>query len=87
MLDVAGPTQVFTGASELAGGAEAQPYTMRLVAPGAGSVRATSGLSLATAPLGAAAGPLDMLIAGGQRDEKRSSASRGAKVPGVQYRE
>jgi len=72
MLDVAGPTQVFTAANELAGEAEAPLYTMRLVAPRAGSVQATSGLSLATAPLGAPAAALDTLIVAGGKGVMRA---------------
>jgi transcriptional regulator GlxA family with amidase domain len=72
MLDVAGPTQVFTGANELAGEAETRLYTIRLVAPGAGSVSATSGLLLATAPLGAAAEPLDTLVVAGGKGVMRA---------------
>jgi len=68
LLDVAGPVQVFTAANELSAKAAAQaPYAIRVVAPKGAQVRATSGLTFATAPLPDPAEPLDTLIvAGGQ---------------------
>jgi transcriptional regulator GlxA family with amidase domain len=68
LLDVAGPIQVFTAANELTPkvGTRA-PYAIRVVAPKGAQVRATSGLTFATAPLPDAAELLDTLIvAGGQ---------------------
>ena len=68
LLDVAGPIQVFTAANEqTAKGRAPAPYTIRVIAPDGAQIRATSGLTFATAPLPGIAEPLDTLIvAGGQ---------------------
>jgi transcriptional regulator GlxA family with amidase domain len=68
LLDVAGPTQVFTAANDQAAkGSEPAPYAIRVVAPDGAQIRATSGLTFATEPLPDPAEPLDTLIvAGGQ---------------------
>jgi transcriptional regulator GlxA family with amidase domain len=68
LLDLAGATQVFTAANELAiKAASLPPYELRIVAPGGGSVRATSGLAFSATPLGPGDDPLDTLIVvGGQ---------------------
>ncbi len=68
LLDVAGATQVFVAANEHAAKAGLPPpYSVRVIAPSGALVRATSGVSLATAPLPDAAAPLDtLLVAGGQ---------------------
>src|ERR1700735_3330840 len=52
MLDVAGPTQVFTAANERATSPHARlPYQMRVIAPEGAEIRATSGLAFPTGPL------------------------------------
>jgi transcriptional regulator GlxA family with amidase domain len=62
MLDVAGPAEVFDGASQLTGGA----YQVRLATPGGREVRAGSGLRLgADLALESARGPLDTLVVAG----------------------
>jgi transcriptional regulator GlxA family with amidase domain len=68
MLDVAGPIQVFTAASERATSPHGRlPYETRVVAPEGAEIRATAGLAFATEPLPDPAEPLDTLIvAGGQ---------------------
>jgi transcriptional regulator GlxA family with amidase domain len=67
-LDLAGATQVFASANEISlKGGMRQPYLLRLVAPEGAQVRATSGISVSTAPLPTAGEPLDTLIVvGGQ---------------------
>jgi transcriptional regulator GlxA family with amidase domain len=67
LLDVTGPLQVFATANDLATKAGATaPYAVRVVAKGGGSVTASAGLRIATAPLprhGTA--PDTLMIAGG----------------------
>ena len=71
LLDVTGPVQVFASANDVvadAGGA--QPYRLRLVAPGGQSVTASAGVALAAGPLSASGEPLDtLLVAGGEGAE------------------
>jgi len=77
LLDVAGPTQVFTAANDQTDkGAAPAPYTIRVVAPDGAQIRATSGLTFATESLPDPTEPLDTLIvAGGQ------GVMRAAKDP------
>jgi transcriptional regulator GlxA family with amidase domain len=66
VLDVTGPVQVFATANDFvsaAGGA--QPYRLRLVAPGGGGVTATAGVGLAAGPLSRRGEALDTLIVAG----------------------
>jgi transcriptional regulator GlxA family with amidase domain len=67
LLDVTGPLQVFASAKDIVGqDGGADPYQVRVVAKGGGSVRSTAGLGITTAPLPSNDGPVDtLLIAGG----------------------
>lgn len=63
LLDFAGALQVFTTASDLvseAGGA--RPYIAQTVSSAGGLIRTSSGLSVDTATLDEAAGPIDTLV-------------------------
>jgi len=68
LLDVTGPVQVFASANDLtavAGGA--RPYELRVVAQGGENVTASSGVTLAAAPLTKPGEVLDtLLVAGGE---------------------
>ena len=68
LLDVTGPVQVFASANDLtavAGGA--RPYERRVVAQGGENVTASSGVTLAAAPLTKPGEVLDtLLVAGGE---------------------
>jgi transcriptional regulator GlxA family with amidase domain len=68
LLDVTGPVQVFASANDLtavAGGA--RPYEFRVVTPGGENVTASSGVTLAAAPLTNPGEVLDtLLVAGGE---------------------
>jgi transcriptional regulator GlxA family with amidase domain len=68
LLDVTGPVQVFATANDLiavAGGA--RPYELRVVAQGGENVTASSGVTLAAAPLTKLSEVLDtLLVAGGE---------------------
>ena len=68
LLDVTGPVQVFSSANTfMARAGDAPPYTIRIVAPGGGSVAATAGVTLAVEPLSPVDAELDTLvIAGGE---------------------
>ncbi|MGI9332700.1 MAG: GlxA family transcriptional regulator [Gammaproteobacteria bacterium] len=50
LLDLTGPLQVFATANELAGQSRRQPYRVRVVSRGGGSVTTAAGLSVATEP-------------------------------------
>lgn len=64
LLDVAGPLQVFATANERLG-LPAEPYAPRVVAPGSGSLPASSGLGLLALPLPRVDAPVDTLIVAG----------------------
>ena len=68
MLDVTGPLQVFATANDITvERGHAPPYRVRVVAEAGRAVTASSGVALATEPLGPAGEALDtLLIAGGQ---------------------
>ena len=75
LLDVTGPLQVLASANEhVAGSGGVPPYAVAIVAQGGGSVTASAGVGLATAPLPPAAAPVDtLMIAGGQGVEAASA--------------
>ncbi|MFC6790998.1 GlxA family transcriptional regulator [Methylobacterium komagatae] len=64
LLDVAGPLQVFATANERLG-RPTEPYAPRVVAPGSGSLPASSGLGLLALPLPGVDAPVDTLIVAG----------------------
>jgi transcriptional regulator GlxA family with amidase domain len=91
-LDVTGPTEVFSIAGRLAD----EPYSVELVAPGAGPIRTNSGLTLLPERAAASVrGPIDTLVvAGGSGVEKaicderlvrwvRRAAARSRRVASV----
>jgi transcriptional regulator GlxA family with amidase domain len=75
LLDVTGPLQVFASANDhVAGSGGVPPYAFSIVAQDGGSVTASAGVGLATAPLPPAAAPVDtLIIAGGQGVEAASA--------------
>ena len=68
LLDLAGASQVFVAANEIATkNSMSAPYRLRVVATGGPGVRATSGLFLTTEPLSVAEDvPDTLLVVGGQ---------------------
>lgn len=97
-LDVAGPYEVFAGATALVTSRDPDavpPYTVCLVSRRGGAVSAESGLPLGTAGLDVADGPIDtLLLAGGfgvfeaRRDQElvdwvREAADRARRVATV----
>lgn len=68
LLDLAGATQVFAAANEIAGKTGMPtPYGLRVIAPEGGQVRSTSGLAFATLPLPTGEGlPDTLIVVGGQ---------------------
>ncbi|MGU3537536.1 GlxA family transcriptional regulator [Methylobacterium sp. A54F] len=66
LLDVAGPLQAFASANDLADRAGAAPaYALRVVSEAGGTVTASAGLGLATAPLPDPGEPLGTLLVPG----------------------
>jgi transcriptional regulator GlxA family with amidase domain len=66
LLDVTGPLQVFASANDMTARAgEAQPYAIRLVAPGGPRVEASAGVALVADPLSAFDLRVDTLIVAG----------------------
>jgi transcriptional regulator GlxA family with amidase domain len=66
LLDVTGPLQVFASANDMmAKAGEAQPYAIRLVAPGGHSVEASAGVALVADPLSAVETYVDTLVVAG----------------------
>lgn len=66
LLDVTGPLQVFATANDLlAKAGEAQPYLIRLVAPGGHSVASSAGVALMAEPLSPPETFVDTLIVAG----------------------
>lgn len=81
LLDVAGPTQVFTSAAEIltqSGQCEDGGYRVRLVSADGGLVETTSGLKLAADPIaGCRPGDIDtLLISGGHGSENAGANAR-----------
>lgn len=66
LLDVTGPLQVFASANDFVTKAgDAQPYDIRLVAPGGHSVFASAGVALVAQPLSAPDTSVDTLVVAG----------------------
>jgi transcriptional regulator GlxA family with amidase domain len=78
LLDVTGPLQVFASVNDhVAGSGGAPPYVVSIIAQGGGSVTASAGVGLATAPLPPAATPVDTLIVAGGQGVEAASADPG----------
>jgi transcriptional regulator GlxA family with amidase domain len=86
LLDVTGPLQVFASANDIVADTGAKrPYELRVVAQGGENVTASSGVTLAAAPLTKPDEPLDtLLVAGGEGVE--AAAGNPVLVKWVQER-